>query len=134
MPMHGCPSLMAPNTDPRIRRSVVGCSALNTLDSSTVCGISTSGRDSTPNLCPIHHEEYKQSYRAYTAAKEKAAAMVRSGMIPSREQISGMGDASEVAKSQAWVESYLEALCDEKSGREAHSKRFFNTRSTYLRF
>ncbi|KAJ3509615.1 hypothetical protein NMY22_g16232 [Coprinellus aureogranulatus] len=79
----------------------------------------------TKGLCHVHYVQYNLSLKSYKAAQERAQEIRNGKEMPSDREIAGYTDGRAAVAELEWVTDYLQAIGEEKAGRESHSKRFY---------
>ncbi|KAI9566640.1 hypothetical protein HD554DRAFT_1102897 [Boletus coccyginus] len=88
------------------------------------CRLATEGHPK-PERCKEHHAQYRTQYKKYKVASKVVDEVKGDAELPTRGEISRYTDRHAVLEKVSWVCDYLEAVREEKDGREIHQKRFF---------
>ena len=84
------------------------------------------GRPSvTKGRCKVHHGQYVTMYIKYKDASKVVDEIRQGQQLPTVEQISRYVDWHVPLDKARWVRKYLEAIREERTGRDLHSRRFF---------
>lgn len=75
--------------------------------------------------CKVHHDQYVTMYKKYKDAAKVVDQIKHGQELPKTEQINRYTDRHTPLDKARWVRKYLEAIREERTGRDLHSRRFF---------
>jgi hypothetical protein len=89
-----------------------------------------------PERCEMHHGQYQKMTKKYKDASKYVDLIHGGSEIPTLDKIKTFTDLRSTSEKAQWMKKYVEAIRDEKTGREIHHKRFFLkcTPVTVIRF
>ncbi len=75
--------------------------------------------------CKVHHDQYVTMYKKYKDASKVVDEIKQGQELPTTQQINRYSDWHTPLDKARWVRKYLEAIREERTGRDLHSRRFF---------
>ncbi|KAK7036699.1 hypothetical protein VNI00_011364 [Paramarasmius palmivorus] len=103
-------------------------SVCQTLDEDEItrCTQPATHGNPTPNRCESHHRQYCTLTGAYKDASRTVDEILGpKNVLPTLSEVSRYNDYHSALEKARWVRRYVEAIREEKIGREIHHRRFF---------
>lgn len=75
--------------------------------------------------CRVHHEQYRAMTERYKEAQKFVDDTFSSSLIPTKEDILGYTSVSTILEKARMMKKYVNAIREERAGREIHHGRFF---------
>jgi hypothetical protein len=97
-----------------------------TLDEDEITQCSSPATHGYPvERCRVHHKQYITLTTKYKKAQQFVDQVRAGATIPTRHAIEKYTDLQPAKDKAAWIRRYLEAIREERTGREIHHRRFF---------
>ena len=120
---------IAPVTQSPVPHSQTRASAnlCKTLDEEgiTRCGQPATAGYPKPEWCKVHHGQYKVLYKKYKAAAERVDKVRNGNELPTDKDIEQYVNRKVAMDKLKWIQSFINAIREERTGREIHNKQFF---------
>jgi transcriptional accessory protein Tex/SPT6 len=75
--------------------------------------------------CHIHHEQYRTMTKRYKEAQKFVDETFAGALIPSKEDVQNYTSIPTILEQARLVKKYVNAIREERAGRDIHHKRFF---------
>jgi hypothetical protein len=75
--------------------------------------------------CGVHHEQYQTMTRRYKEAQAFVDKTFAGALIPTNEDVLGYTSLPTVLEKARLVKNYVNAIREERTGRDIHHTRFF---------
>ncbi|KAJ7788010.1 hypothetical protein B0H14DRAFT_2950613 [Mycena olivaceomarginata] len=75
--------------------------------------------------CHIHHEQYRTMTKRYKEAQKFVDETFAGALIPSKEDVQNYTSIPTILEQACLVKKYVNAIREERAGRDIHHKRFF---------
>ncbi|KAF8177823.1 hypothetical protein K438DRAFT_1726697 [Mycena galopus ATCC 62051] len=75
--------------------------------------------------CRVHHEQYRTMTKRYKEAQKFVDDTFSSSLIPTKEDILDYTSVSTILEKARMMKQYVNAIREERAGREIHHGRFF---------
>ncbi|KAJ7194966.1 hypothetical protein GGX14DRAFT_377441 [Mycena pura] len=75
--------------------------------------------------CHVHHEQYQTMTKRYKQAQKFVDETLAGALMPTKEEILGYTSLPTVFEKARLMKKYVNAIREERTGREIHHQRFF---------
>ncbi|KAJ7018731.1 hypothetical protein C8F04DRAFT_1198586 [Mycena alexandri] len=75
--------------------------------------------------CHMHHEQYRTMTKRYKEAQKFVDETFAGALIPSKEDVQNYTSIPKILEQARLVKKYVNAIREERAGRDIHHKRFF---------
>jgi hypothetical protein len=75
--------------------------------------------------CRVHHGQYQTMTKKYKEAQKFVDETLAGALIPSKEDVLGYTSVPAILEKARLLKRYVNAIRDERTGREIHHNRFF---------
>lgn len=74
--------------------------------------------------CRVHHKQYQTMTKRYKEAQKFVDETLAGALIPTKEEALGYTSVSTILEKARLLKKYVNAIREERTGREIHHKRF----------